>query len=599
MNLIKGKKSSDFRSQLNFLWLIVFIPFFIIQILFVFSWITNRYRRALDTNDALAMSISNSFSEFVHNVIRDEVILGIVINSDSTTQKAANGLLQATDSQYQAVQSIVYISKTGKLLASSNSYFKIDSLLLLELNKIPDTAVYYVGNLVDGLLENRPGFIISHSIHTNNNDGFIVALIDPSQFSKAVMKINSFGIESYTLFDKKGVLVYSNLHSDIKYKQRILWVKKDSLLRGAMRGNVTSGHYNSPIDGSRLVGSRIPIPEYQWVAGAGRPFSVMFKPIIRTTSITILLTILTIIIIILFGRKVINTIINALSKLQIHAKALSAENFMFTTPQSGIVEFDSLINNFNKLGNQLEKRDEEIKSRTDDLQKSNVELELTMKELESFTYTVSHDLRGPLRTIEGFSQILQQDFSNNLDSEGKQFINRIISAAKKMNYLIDDLLYLSKVNRYEMNRQKVDLGSEVSNILDELQKNEPDRKIELRITKDIYVSADPRLTHLAIENLINNAWKFTKKNSLPVIEFGKTKTDKGMAYYVKDNGAGFNEQYAEKLFMPFQRLHNETEFPGTGIGLAIVEKVIRRHNGLIWAESKIGEGATFYFTLGE
>ncbi len=600
MKFTKNKKNADLRSQLNFLWLIVFLPFFIIQILFVFSWITNRYNQELNRNIELARSISNSFSEFVHDVIREEDVLGIDITPDSTTQITANRFLQAADTQYSSVVNIIYISKTRKLLASSKSNFNIDSLLLIELKKIPDTSVNYVGNLVDGLLGNKPAFIIAHSIRSlNNHDGFIVAIIDPSLFSRDAMNIVPLDLGSFTLFDRNGVLVYSNLYPGIKYDQRKLWVGKDSLLSGAMRGNVTSGHYISPIDGSRFVGSRIPIHECQWISGAGRPLSVILMPIIRTTIISIVLTILTILIVTLFGRKVINTIIKALSKLQLHAQALSTEDFIHTTPQSGIVEFDSLINDFNKLGKRLNERDEEIKNRTEDLQRSNLELELTMKELESFTYTVSHDLRGPLRTIEGFSQILQQDFSNNLDSEGKEFVNRIIAAAKKMNDLIDDLLYLSRVNRYEMNRQKVDLSSEVSNILAELQTNEPDRKIEFRITSDIHASVDPRLIHLAIANLINNAWKFTKKNSSPVIEFGKSKTDRGMTYYVKDNGAGFNEQYAEKLFMPFQRLHSETEFPGTGIGLAIVEKVIRRHGGLIWAESKIGNGAIFYFTLGE
>lgn len=228
-----------------------------------------------------------------------------------------------------------------------------------------------------------------------------------------------------------------------------------------------------------------------------------------------------------------------------------------------------------------------------------IELELAMKELESFTYTVSHDLRGPLHTIDGFCQILVQDFNDKLDSDGKDSLNRIVSSAKKMNALIDDLLYLSKVSRWEMIRQTVNLSSEVSEVLNELQANEPERTIELRVAPDICASADPKLIHLALANLINNAWKFTRKNSLPVIEFGTIEIAKRKSYYVKDNGAGFDEKFAEKLFLPFQRLHSESEFPGTGIGLSIVEKVVRRHGGKIWAESNVGNGAVFYFTLGE
>jgi signal transduction histidine kinase len=226
-------------------------------------------------------------------------------------------------------------------------------------------------------------------------------------------------------------------------------------------------------------------------------------------------------------------------------------------------------------------------------------LKATMKELESFTYSVSHDLRAPLRTIINLSQMLLEVINEGNYKESENCTNRIIHSAKQMNSLIDDMLYLSKVNSCEMNRRTINLSSEISEILNELLKNEPERTIEFRITPDIYASADPKLIRIALVNICNNAWKFTKYVKSPVIEFGELKSDKGKFFFIKDNGAGFDEQNAEKLFLPFQRLHSEREFSGTGVGLAIVERVIRRHGGTIWAKGKVGQGATFNFTLGE
>jgi signal transduction histidine kinase len=227
-----------------------------------------------------------------------------------------------------------------------------------------------------------------------------------------------------------------------------------------------------------------------------------------------------------------------------------------------------------------------------------VELEASNKELEAFSYSVSHDLRAPLRSIDGFSRILMDDFKGKLDAQQEGHLHRIRAAAKRMGELIDDLLRLSRVTRTEIKRDAVNLSELAQQVTDEITRAQPERRINTTIQPGLVVEGDQPLLRVMLENLIGNAWKFTSKESNPTIELGATRDDAGeTVYYVRDNGAGFDMDYMDKLFGAFQRLHSPDEFPGTGIGLATVQRIVRRLGGNIWAESRIGSGATFYFTL--
>src|SRR5208282_3658195 len=213
------------------------------------------------------------------------------------------------------------------------------------------------------------------------------------------------------------------------------------------------------------------------------------------------------------------------------------------------------------------------------------ELERKNKELEAFSYSVSHDLRAPLRSIDGFSQILLTDYSENLDANGKSHLARVRAAAQRMGELIDDLLNLSRVGRAELTRGRVDLSGIAHAVLLELSRNDPDRKVECCIQEELVLGADNQLMKVALENLLGNAWKFTAKAGPAKIEFGAEQRNGETVYFVRDNGAGFSMKHADKLFSPFQRLHDNSEFPGTGIGLATVYRIIDRHGGRIWAEA--------------
>jgi PAS domain S-box-containing protein len=219
------------------------------------------------------------------------------------------------------------------------------------------------------------------------------------------------------------------------------------------------------------------------------------------------------------------------------------------------------------------------------------------KELVAFSYSVSHDLRTPLRSIDGFSQALLEEYGNKLDDTGKTYLERIRKATQHMGRLIDDMLKLSRITQAEFKLEAVDLSKVVRAIAEAQKKENPDRSVDVIIQESIIVQGDPNLMQIVLENLLDNAWKFTGKEAHPRIEFGTTVRDGKTACFIRDNGAGFDMAYVDKLFGAFQRLHKTAEFPGTGIGLATVRRIINRHGGHIWAEGEVGKGATFYFTL--
>ncbi|CAN5755462.1 response regulator [soil metagenome] len=226
------------------------------------------------------------------------------------------------------------------------------------------------------------------------------------------------------------------------------------------------------------------------------------------------------------------------------------------------------------------------------------DLEHKNKELESFSYAVSHDLRAPLRRIEAFGRALLESQGERLDADGRRFVDRIQEASRLMLQLIDDVLHLSKVSRAELRQQDVDLSALATAILDRLRESEPARVVEARVRPGVTAVGDGRLLRIALTNLLENAWKFTARVPATRVEFGMAVVGGEPTYYVRDNGAGFDMAYADRLFGPFQRLHLASEFPGTGIGLATVQRIIHRLGGRVWAEGLVGQGATFSFTLG-
>jgi PAS domain S-box-containing protein len=225
------------------------------------------------------------------------------------------------------------------------------------------------------------------------------------------------------------------------------------------------------------------------------------------------------------------------------------------------------------------------------------ELEASTRELDAFAYSVSHDLRAPLRSMYGFSQVLLEDYADSLDEDGRQYLRRIETNVARMAQLIDDLLRLSHATRIGLNRERVDIGALASEITDEFRDEEPHRRVEVVIADSLITTGDSHLIRLALHNLLSNAWKFTGTREHATIDVGAVRQNGKQVFFVRDNGSGFDMRYQDKLFEPFQRLHSASEFEGTGIGLAIVHRILLRHGGRIWAESELEQGTTFFLTF--
>lgn len=272
-------------------------------------------------------------------------------------------------------------------------------------------------------------------------------------------------------------------------------------------------------------------------------------------------------------------------------------------------EIAILSHSLNQLVNALTQKEQELQATNQQIRELNqnlerrvaertAQLEVANKELEAFSYSVSHDLRSPLRSIDGFSSILVDKYSDRLNDKGKYYLQRVRAATQRMGELIDDLLKLSSVTRTQIQRSCVNLTAMVEEIVAGLQQTYPERSVHLALAPEVSALVDPRLIRVVMENLLHNAWKYTSYKEYARIEFGTLlQPDGTTAYFIRDNGAGFDMAYVNKLFGAFQRLHTDQEFSGTGIGLATVQRIIHRHGGRVWAEGAVGQGATFYFTV--
>jgi signal transduction histidine kinase len=300
-----------------------------------------------------------------------------------------------------------------------------------------------------------------------------------------------------------------------------------------------------------------------------------------------------------FGRSVARPIV----KLAETARMVTREkDYSVRVPPTGQRdELAVLIDSFNEMLREIQQRDKALQKAHDQLEQRVSErtrdLVSANQELEAFSYSVSHDLRGPLDAIIGFSYVLMSAHANKLDANGQESIKSIRAAARRMSELIDDLLNLSRVSTSAMHREKIDLSEFARSIMEELCRTAPGRHVDFIAPVSAEAYADARLMRIVTDNLLRNAWKYTSHHPHARIEFGEQEKDGRVVYFIRDDGSGFDPRSAERLFQPFQRLHSAAEFPGNGIGLATVRRIVQRHGGEVWAEGAIEKGATFYFTL--
>ena len=286
------------------------------------------------------------------------------------------------------------------------------------------------------------------------------------------------------------------------------------------------------------------------------------------------------------------SVLAPIRRLEQATREVASGNWNFKLDIGGQDEIGEMSRNFDSMT-------AELRASFAQIERSNQELATLNKEIEAFSYSVSHDLRAPLRSMDGFSLALLEDYSDRLDEEGRDYLRRIRAASQRMGRLIDELLGLSKVTRTELVVREVDLSTLSREIAEGLEQQHPDRAVRWEIEQGLVVQADKSLMQIVLQNLLENAWKFTAKTAEAVVRVGRTEREGRAAWFVADNGVGFDMTYADRLFGAFQRLHHESEFAGTGIGLAIVHRIVRRHEGRIWAESQPNRGATFFFSFRE
>src|SRR6266478_976350 len=318
----------------------------------------------------------------------------------------------------------------------------------------------------------------------------------------------------------------------------------------------------------------------------------------------------------LLSRMLQGTISQPILALAETAQAVSTrQDYSVRAPKVGEDELGVLTDAFNQMLGRIEdqnralreskegleqrvvERTHELEERNEALRHNSAQLLAANTELDAFAYSVSHDLRAPLRSIDGFSQVLMEDYGAQLDDGGRDSLHRVRAASQRMATLIDDLLKLARVTRTEMRTERVDLSGLARDIVGEIQRTTPDRQVDFAIAPGLEAQGDSRLLRVALDNLLRNGWKYTGKRPQPRVEFTAINENGGRVFVIKDNGAGFDMRYADKLFGVFQRLHSAAEFEGTGVGLATVRRIINRHGGRIWAEGVVDQGATFYFTL--
>lgn len=390
----------------------------------------------------------------------------------------------------------------------------------------------------------------------------------------------------------------------------------------AVQGNNGSG-VAKDYSGIEVLAAWRYIPSLRWGLVTKIETPEAFAPIDRLRNIAVSIEIIILILGVLSAMAIARGVTRPVLALQRGAEIIGSGNLDYRVATEAKDEvghlsrlIDSMTRNLKRSQGETIQRNQEISTLNEELKHHVLQLEAANRELEAFSYSVSHDLRAPLRSIAGFSQVLFEDYADKLNAEGRDSLERILTSTHRMGRLIDDLLNLSRVSRAEMRREEVRLSELAGKIADNLRKAQPERQAEFNIAEGLVAQGDEHLLTIVLENLLGNAWKFTGKNPRAVIEFGAVdcrmqnancrisnkkseiqNLKSEIVYFVKDNGVGFDMSYAGKMFNPFQRLHPVNEFPGTGIGLATVKRIISRHGGTVWIEGEIDKGSTVYFTI--
>jgi signal transduction histidine kinase len=388
--------------------------------------------------------------------------------------------------------------------------------------------------------------------------------------------------------DSRGLIIAHQ--ANLKYVEEQTDFSSLPPVRAALSGQRGTIQFINPIEGEEKLGAYLPLSGSGWAVVYVLPTTIAFAPVDELARYIILIAAGLAALLGFVSLIIVRQIVRPLGRLTAAAATIGTGNFTQRIELRTDDEIGKLSEEFNRMASALSDKETQLLSYT-------AQLENTNKELEAFSYSVSHDLRAPLRAIDGFSRILLEDYIDNLGEEGKRVLNVIRNNTQKMGQLIDDLLLFSHLGRQGLRASGIDIGKLAKAASEELKLAVPERKLKFTINTLIPAHGDQAMIRQVLINLLSNAVKFTRPKENATIEVGGEREGNENIYYVKDNGVGFDMQYVNKLFGVFQRLHSSEEFEGTGVGLAIVQRIIHRHGGRVWAEGKVNEGATFYFSL--
>jgi len=577
----------------------------ILSMLLLLGWMYHqRYAsqrsQALQSEVEVAQGVATTFAAYIRDIHRQSITLGSAVLALSHHEGAADRLLASTVSHYEGISNISWTSPSGHVLASSEpnairGYFG-DRPYFHEVAGGRDWAISAL--LPQGRITGRPVFVVATGIRDKRGQllGLMIFGIEPTRLGDVLLTQRRAEGRSYSLFDGNGVLVYRNPEVDLTWELRTGWHDADPVMVRALQGQPATGEIVSIITNEHHLAARVPISELGWIAGASRPVETALAPIRHALTMDIMLTSLFTAISLGLAAFIGRSIAVPLRRLQEDVQAFAKGDLSHRADVSGPEEVIRVADGFNRMAGEIhtfqETLDARVRQRTSELETSN-------RELESFSHTVAHDLRSPLRAMDGFSRYLLRHYAERLDDRGKDYLNRIQAAAQRMGRLIDDLLGMVRISRTTIRMQMLDLSAIAADIVAELRRSDPQRQVSVEIEPGMKAPGDKELLRLALSHLLENAFKFTKNRGDPRIRVGVTRIKEQTAYFVQDNGMGFDMAYADKLFLPFHRLQQDDTIPGTGIGLAMVQRIIARHGGRVWTEGEVGKGATFWFTLGE
>jgi signal transduction histidine kinase len=573
------------RSRLILLLLVVLVPILLIEVFIYHRTVETRRSEALEGNLEVARAVAMNFSTFVNDLIHSELAIGLALTASQPISGGdRNRILDNFQVDNPTVRSVFWVNPSGLIVASSlRSYIGFDVSDRSFVKEIIAGRNWIVSELILGKATGKLAFTIGRGIRNEQGKllGIVAASIEPDRMNSVLGLARSSGA-AVSLIDNKGIQVYRYPDLGYNMEQRNI-LKLYPIIGGSLKGENVLANITSVSTGERRLVAYTPVPTVGWVASAGRAENEVMSKFIKTmrfqSGLIILVTLLGSITALALSRRISNAVIRLRNESRALARGESA-NFDIA---SGPDEVKDLALALNLMAGEVQLREKQLIDAN--------------KELESFAYSVSHDLKAPLRAIEGFSRMLIKKYKDHVGEDAERMLGVIRSNADKMGVLIDDLLSFSRVLKDGTSPSMIEMDKLVGEVCEDIKPEIQEREIEFKITNIISGYADRALIKQVFFNLISNAVKFTVNRKAGVIEISSYTEPGFVVYCVKDNGAGFDMAHSYKLFGIFQRLHSDEEYAGTGVGLAIVQRIVKRHGGRVWAKGAVDKGATFYFAL--